>query len=372
MLKYSVKRLDLKQPAIRRRSLEILKKAYDASVLGHRGTPSDAVPATGTELLRFSGKYEGYGVFVLNMQVGFGLLSWENPEQYFLSFLAVLPEYQHDGAGRRLALGMVREALRRKANEVSVILDGGDRVRKNWLRSLGFSSLKREEDSRIQLSLIFNEDYRKFLSLCSMLDRYTSLKYGFFEVEQEPYCDSFQTGLVLMQPFSFDRSRREEDYHTALILEKERLNIKLRAVSNYLQENGIPNLPRPSGREDVISEESLSVKEAALRAGMGWLGKNDRVVNRIYGARMLCCVIYIDADFPVNREIRKNACGECRKCVDLCPAKCLKNRKWNTRLSRKAIIDENVCMSFRSEGYRSKGRYDDCDLCVWCCPGQSK
>ena len=151
-------------------------------------------------------------------------------------------------------------------------------------------------------------------------------------------------------------------------LPQDHLNQILRSVSIYLNDLGLQNLPVPLNPNDV--DESLARKAAALRAGLGWLGKNDRVVHRIYGSQTVSCRIYVNADLPVNTHIRQNQCGDCRICVDSCPVECLKNKKWSPRVSRKDVIDEATCLEYRSRAYSQTGRYTECDRCVRCCPGK--
>ncbi|MBO7523574.1 MAG: hypothetical protein J6T30_06970, partial [Bacteroidales bacterium] len=95
----------------------------------------------------------------------------------------------------------------------------------------------------------------------------------------------------------------EVDLHIEKLLhEKSRMNAVLRSVSNYLTDRGISNLPMPLHRDDV--DETLHRKAAALRAGLGWLGKNDRVVHRLYGSQTVTARIYLGEEFPVNTHIR--------------------------------------------------------------------
>lgn len=363
--KYIVKKLNMAREDVRQKSFQILFAAFNEdqkrseinSVLPKRTTPFRKLEQT-----------ECFGVFQGAGQVGFGILSDLKGGSYRISYIAVDPTFRHDGAGRKLVHAMLSEVVARSGETVILQTEAGNKIQRKWFQSMGFSSARKGTDDGISLTLTLNDTMRAYLALCDTLDRYANLIYGFYEVEEEPYCDTYPVALVLMQPFRCSEKERDEVYHENMIHEKERLNEVLRSVSNYLTDHGFQNLPMPIPHNDV--DGSLARKAAALQAGLGWFGKNDRVIHPIYGAKTVSCRIYINADFPVNTHLRKNQCGDCRACVDACPAKCLKNRKWNGKISRKEIIDESACLEYRSQNYAQTGRYSECDLCVRCCRGK--
>ena len=362
MAKYLVRQLDFSLAEVRQQSFRILYTAFHGD--GDRKEVTRLLPKS-EKGFKKPGQIECYGVFQGSEQIGFATLTDLKEGAYRIGYVAVAPAYQHDLAGRRLVLSMLRTVVRRGGNTVIAQVSVGDKIQRKWFQSMGFRSLKRGTDDGATLVLTVDETIRAYLDLCESLDRYANLLYGFYAVDEEPYCDTYPVALVLMQPFSCSEKDRDEAYHEMLIHEKSRMNAVLRSVSNYLTDRGIQNLPMPLHRDDV--DETLSRKVAALRAGLGWLGKNDRVVHRIYGAQFVSCRIYVNADFPVNTHIRPNACGDCRACVDACPVQCLKNRKWSPRVPRKEVIDEALCLEHRSRFYAQTGRYAECDRCLRCC-----
>lgn len=366
MVRFTVKKLDFTKGDVRQKSFQVLYAAYNG---GADRTASAAMIPKTANAFRKLGKTACYGVFQGAEQIGFGILSDLHDGSYRISYVSVDPVCRHAGAGRKLVRTMLRRVADMGGTTVIVQPEAGNRVQRKWFQSMGFSSLKRGTDDGTSLVLTVDDRIRAFLDLCDTLDRYANLVYGFYEVDEEPYCDTYPVALVLMHPFRCTEKDRDEIYHENLIHEKERLNTVLRSVSNYLNDQGISNLPMPAPRDDV--DESLSRKAAALRAGLGWLGKNDRVVHRIYGAKTVTCRIYINADFPVNTYIRRNTCGDCRLCVDACPVACLKDKKWSPKVPRKEVIDEAACLEYRSRSYPQTGLYEECDRCLRCC-GEKK
>jgi epoxyqueuosine reductase len=63
----------------------------------------------------------------------------------------------------------------------------------------------------------------------------------------------------------------------------------------------------------------LSHKEVARRAGLGWIGRNNLLVTPEYGSRVRLVTILTELPLPPDQP-RKKDCGDCHKCVELCPA----------------------------------------------------
>lgn len=365
MARYTVKKLDVTRHAVQQTSFRILYAAFNEA--SDRRAATDTLPKK-TNMFAKLEHTECFGVFQGATQVGFGILRDLKNGAFRISHVAVEPAFRHDGAGAKLVRAMVRSVVGRGGDTVILQTDPNKKEERKWFQSLGFAPPKRGTDDGVSLTLTVDDRIRTYLDLCEMLDRYADLVYGFYAVDEDPYCDTFPVALVLMRPYRCTGNESEEAYHELLLREKDRLNEILRSVSNYLNDRGVQNLPMPLHRDDV--DESLARKAAAMRAGLGWLGKNDRVVHRIYGSQTVSCRIYVNADLPTNIHIRQNQCGNCTLCVKACPVECLKNKKWSARVSRKEIIDESACLEYRSRSYIQTGRYVECDRCVRCCPGK--
>ncbi len=66
--------------------------------------------------------------------------------------------------------------------------------------------------------------------------------------------------------------------------------------------------------------DSAPVLEKALaeKAGLGWIGKHSNVLDRGAGSWFFLGEIYTDLPLPLD-EPATNHCGECRRCIDVCP-----------------------------------------------------
>jgi epoxyqueuosine reductase QueG len=98
-------------------------------------------------------------------------------------------------------------------------------------------------------------------------------------------------------------------------------------LTSYIQERGYQALPIPSSQVIDWTRQlgSVSHREIARLAGLGWYGRNNLLVNPRFGSQVRYCTVLTDmpltADKPINEDVsERNACGECYACEATCPA----------------------------------------------------
>ena len=62
--------------------------------------------------------------------------------------------------------------------------------------------------------------------------------------------------------------------------------------------------------------------ELAVKAGVGWRGKNTLLLNRHAGSMFFLGELFTDLPLPVD-EATTAHCGECRACLDVCPTQAI-------------------------------------------------
>ena len=67
----------------------------------------------------------------------------------------------------------------------------------------------------------------------------------------------------------------------------------------------------------------LSHKGLAQAAGLGWLGRNNLIVNPNFGARIRLVSILTDLPLRTDQPLVET-CGQCRQCIAVCPAGAIK------------------------------------------------
>jgi epoxyqueuosine reductase QueG len=105
----------------------------------------------------------------------------------------------------------------------------------------------------------------------------------------------------------------------------QRVNILLDTigliVSSTIQEKGYQAMPIAASQilDWKTQRGHLSHKHVARAAGLGWIGRNNLLVNEKFGSRIRLVTILTDfpleADAPLTRD-----CGSCRACMKVCPA----------------------------------------------------
>ncbi len=86
---------------------------------------------------------------------------------------------------------------------------------------------------------------------------------------------------------------------------------KLKLVCKFMEAKGYKVVP------------GLHRKQAAQRAGLGALGKNDLVINETYGTWVAYQSFVTDAELEFDAPYEKDICGNCTDCLDACPTKAL-------------------------------------------------
>lgn len=113
----------------------------------------------------------------------------------------------------------------------------------------------------------------------------------------------------------------------------------------------------------------FSHKYAAVRAGLGYVGKSGLFISTENGPRVRLGTILTSYDkFDVNNKILKSECSECRACVRACPAMAIKGKIWEPGIPREDIIDPRACSEHMKSAYKSIGRGAVCGICMRVCP----
>lgn len=134
-------------------------------------------------------------------------------------------------------------------------------------------------------------------------------------------------------------------------------------VADHIQKRGSRSLAVAASQ--IVDWERqrahLSHKHVGRAAGLGWLGRNNLLVNPELGARFRLVTVLTDMplepDTPLDRD-----CGACRACAKACPAGAIKDTR--------EAFDHQACYEtlkeFRKKGYTTQFI---CGICVRDCRG---
>ena len=119
--------------------------------------------------------------------------------------------------------------------------------------------------------------------------------------------------------------------------------------------------------EVMVDDPRLVDRAVAVRAGIGWWGKNTMVLAPGVGPWMLLGSVLTDADLPVDAP-QARTCGSCSACLPACPT---------GALVAPGVLDASRCLSTWLQapgdipvGLRVAmgGRIYGCDDCLDACP----
>ena len=111
----------------------------------------------------------------------------------------------------------------------------------------------------------------------------------------------------------------------------------------------------------------LAEKSYAVRAGLGWIGRNSLLVTPHHGSMLHLGELVIDDEVDeYDVPMKAVGCGECRRCIEACPnGAILANRTIDTRrcISCRTIERESDAEQINLDGW-----VFGCDACQSVCP----
>ena len=119
-------------------------------------------------------------------------------------------------------------------------------------------------------------------------------------------------------------------------------------------------------------------REMAVRAGIGWFGKNTMLINPSCGSFFFLGLLLLDLEIDLDRPFGEDHCGTCRSCLDACPTGAL----LGLDASGAPVMDARLCISYLTIEHRGVipvelrprmgNRVYGCDICQEVCPWNEK
>ena len=189
----------------------------------------------------------------------------------------------------------------------------------------------------------------------------------------------------------FTMARPEVSCHPERLLAGAR-SVVAAALCYYLPSPGAPpdsgRLPRYTWRDEyavlrerldelgrrlggsyrvLVDDPDHVDREAAVRAGVAFYGKNTMAITRRFGSWVVLGSIVTDVEIEPSPRLDAG-CGECTLCIDACPT---------GALDEPGVLDATKCLSYWSQAPSSvpvplRGDVEDmvygCDICQDVCP----
>lgn len=156
-------------------------------------------------------------------------------------------------------------------------------------------------------------------------------------------------------PYSFVRNKMVEKLDAISFL-----------ISGDLEAAGVVSVPIPSAEpydfwdaDRTHGRGILSLKHAAVLAGLGVMGKNTLVINEAYGNMIWLGAVLVSAELAGDPAAAYQGCVDgCSLCLDSCPAHALDG----------TTIDQRRCRERMFSATEGGGLVISCNICRKVCP----
>jgi len=178
--------------------------------------------------------------------------------------------------------------------------------------------------------------------LCGIapIDSFKEAPRGFHPADIFPSCKSVVViaGRIPEGPFRSGSAVPYTAVNDALLQKVIHITV---SMSLELEQHGAVCVPVPSEPYEYWDEENregkgiLSLKHAGKLAGLGTIGKNSLLTNRLLGNRMVLGALLMDLVVEHDEVDTAPRCGdECRACEDTCPVHAISGGMVNQKLCR--------------------------------------
>lgn len=153
-----------------------------------------------------------------------------------------------------------------------------------------------------------------------------------------------------------------EDYHRVL---RQKMETFMESFNDERKKSGTV----PANYQVFVDNSPLVDRGSAYRAGLGFFGKNNCLINDQLGSFFFIGQILVDCHMVLKEQPKlvENGCGNCRLCLDACP---------NQALGEGFSLDPSKCISYLTqkkhlsadEEKRITTYLYGCDICQKVCP----
>ena len=157
--------------------------------------------------------------------------------------------------------------------------------------------------------------------------------------------------------FKVGKFGQGEDYHKVIYK-------KLKNIGRWI------NQEMPDCKWKICVDTSPLLEKAwAEESGLGWIGKNSNLINKVNGSWFTLGFMILTKDLVPDKP-HKSLCGKCDKCIDHCPTEAI---------VEPFVIQSNRCIAYHTIESKEKtipkkirenlnGWVAGCDICQDICP----
>lgn len=182
--------------------------------------------------------------------------------------------------------------------------------------------------------------------------------------------ENTKTIISLAFPYYYNIDDKEKIYFSKYTLGQDYhmvLGKYLEIICEFIQSIG-------GEAQYYVDSNCLPERYIAMKSGVGFIGKNNCLITESYGSYVFLGEILTNLEIEADEPI-KNKCGNCDKCIKICPTKAILNSTDHKNLNN-IENNPNICLSYITQ----KKDIDDfwikkigksvwgCDKCQDICP----
>ena len=140
-------------------------------------------------------------------------------------------------------------------------------------------------------------------------------------------------------------------------------------LARFLEEKGYLAMPIAASQslgKNNPYQGVLPHKTAAVKAGLGFVGKSGLFLSEKYGSKVRLATVLTDAPLQSELPVIENGCGNCELCKNACPAGAIYGQLPTTNGERN--FDAEKCSRYMKEHFQDVGRGSVCGVCIKVCP----
>lgn len=173
-----------------------------------------------------------------------------------------------------------------------------------------------------------------------------------------PYSPLNSEFKILNSEFKISAYALGDDYH-------EIIPPRLKQIVEFIEEQVGHSIPN----RYYTDTGHLLERELAVRAGLGWIGKNSMLIHPRAGSTFLLAEILLGIQLEPDDAPITDHCGTCTRCIDACPTQAILPTR---------TVDSRRCISYLT--IENKGEIPEdlrpqlgnwlfgCDICQMACP----
>ncbi len=229
---------------------------------------------------------------------------------------------------------------------------------KKWVEDGNHGVLKYLEGERAEKRESIQNYYEDFKSALVIAYDYSRTS----KVSEKFYDSSESNGFRIA---NYVLGFKGRDYHFEL-------REKLEALAADFKEI-LPNIEI----KHSLDTQPVLERDLAMRAGLGWFGKNSMIINKDIGSYFILGALFFSeditkAEFEIpTPKLEVDHCGSCTKCIDLCPTDAI-NPDSRTLIADKCISTFTIELFKEAEApkgmEKGRGEIFGCDICQDVCP----